>query len=331
MQRRGLGLLAAAVGVLVVAHAWTSVDTAADGGTTPLPAWFGTPALPPARIAGQLRSHGAPVAGTVHLRIHAADATVWRGLEVETDASGHFDFGVLRAGRYGLLAEAPGQMSRTAIVDPRDPTRADGAHVVELDACTQVDAVVRDEHDRPAAGVVLDLDGVTLATSDASGALHACYIASYDHPVLRARGYAASELTRVSRDAASSPRVETLVPSPPIHGHATDEDGRPAANAEVMARIHHVVLADGDTLPIRDGTWVGTQTDASGDFVFDDLAPAPAARYAVAVTTAGTTRPDTRPPMPISPTSPMLVDLRPLAPPGRREGAPIARGRDFLH
>jgi len=224
-----------------------------------LPAWFGRPELPRQRIAGRLVQDvgGAPVAGTVHLRIDAPDATVWPGLDLETGPDGWFDFGELRVGRYDLFAVTPGETSRSFLVENRDPSAA--AVRVELAACTTFASAVGDAHGVPVAGAQLDISGVHVATTDAAGRFRVCFLPGSAPPVVRAPGYAAEPLAL--RDGVLVRDVR-LADSVTLHGHVTGADGRPAAGVSVQPMNVRDERESGTWIPLP----VQATTDAHGDF-----------------------------------------------------------------
>lgn len=84
-------------------------------GPSELPPWFGDRYRAPARIAGTVFGATGPM--TVRMVVDAPDPFVWAGAEVTTSATGEFDFGPMRAGRYVLVASGNGWLSRTVLVD----------------------------------------------------------------------------------------------------------------------------------------------------------------------------------------------------------------------
>ncbi|MBA3541323.1 MAG: hypothetical protein H0T79_17055, partial [Deltaproteobacteria bacterium] len=129
----------------------------ATAASVQLPAWFGLPSSPARRIAGQLWDGEVPLAGTVQLRIAAPDATVWTGIDQRTKPDGSFDFGELRAGRYVVLATAPGKTSRLVAIDTLEGAAADVAlHGYGCKPMTR--AVIAGG--RPLQGARVDVGGV---------------------------------------------------------------------------------------------------------------------------------------------------------------------------
>ena len=190
-----------------------------------LPSWFGLADRPARRIAGRLCRDGAPVAGTIHLRIEAPDATIWRGVDIDVGPDGWFDFGDVRAGRYYLLAIKPGETSRTVLVDTREAEAE--ALGIDLLPCTTVAASVRDLVGEPIAGAAVDLVGVVIARTARDGTFHTCFLRDSTKPVIRAEGYAAQSLGAHDTDGIR------LAPTIWLRGHVTAVDGDPAAGVAV--------------------------------------------------------------------------------------------------
>src|SRR5262245_53449566 len=137
-----------------------------------LPKWFGLPNAPARRIAGNLFDGDAPLAGTVHLRMEAPDATIWRGIDLQTGPDGAFDFGEQRAGRYNILATALGRTSRLVEVD----TRAAAAQQLAIYAyaCRPTTSTASSEAGKQIVNAEVDIGGVKVATTDGAGKFTVC-------------------------------------------------------------------------------------------------------------------------------------------------------------
>ena len=160
-------------------------------GQTTLPKWFGLPDSPAHRIAGQLFDANGPLVGTVHLRIEAPDATIWKGLDQTTTDDGHFDFGELRAGRYNILASAAGKSSR---LFRADTTTSDAtALAIYAYACTSISNRVVTTRGKPVASAQIDIGGVVMTTTDAAGRYSLCLTSETVFPAIRAPGYVARQ------------------------------------------------------------------------------------------------------------------------------------------
>ncbi|MCX5746257.1 MAG: hypothetical protein NT062_27585 [Proteobacteria bacterium] len=188
-----------------------------------LPPWFGRPHAPPHQVSGTLEG-----GGMVHLRMAAPDPTGWAGLDVAVRADGAFDLGPQRAGRYVLLATAPGRTSRVVEIDALD-----GDIVAELHAypCTSVTRVVR-AHRRPLEGATIDVGGVAIATTDRAGRFTACVNREPLVATVRARGFGATSVTFSLADTA---RDVELQPARDLAGDVTGVDGKRAAGLAVHA------------------------------------------------------------------------------------------------
>lgn len=225
-----------------------------------LPAWFGLPDLPGKKIAGQLLEGEAPVAGTVHLRIVAPDATIWTGVDLEVRADGRFDFGELRAGRYSLLATSNGKTSRVVDVDTR--SAAAEAVTIYVNACEPTTSTIRGNDEKPVAGAQIDLAGVVVATSDAAGSFTLCVNKESVVATVRAAGYAAESVWAYQGRIVREPQ---LAPSIKLQGRVVDASGKPVAGVAVQpVYVEQVRMSHGSAYgPIP----VQVTTNADGQFV----------------------------------------------------------------
>ncbi len=215
-----------------------------------LPRWFGLPSAAPRTIAGQVWDGEVPRAATVHLRIAAADPMVWTGVDRDTAADGRFDLGVQRAGRYTIVALAPGMTSRVIAVD----TLAAAADEVAIYAyrCAPSRGEVL-ANGRPLEGAHVELGGVTVATTDASGHYAICATGETLEATIRAPGYATT--------AAKLGAAVSLVESGTIAGDVVEINGKPAIGVAVEP-----IALDGETaLPIQ------TTTDNFGRFTLEGV------------------------------------------------------------
>ncbi len=235
-----------------------------------LPAWFGMPDVPARRIAGRLLDgESRPIAGTLHLRIDAPDATVWEGHDFTIDTDGHFDFGVLRAGQYTLFATAPSVTSRVLGVDTRTSDR--GALSLFLLPCSpQWRAVTTSS--APIAGARIDVAGTVIAETDANGAFSICANADPLPVVARAAGFA-PVMHRVSNTWMLEHFV--LARSIKLRGRVVRPQGQPVSGAAVQPLFVDPVHADLDPyerVRVRVPIPVQVITDEDGRFVMRGIA-----------------------------------------------------------
>lgn len=228
-----------------------------------LPTWFGSDDVPARRIAGLLSDGDGPVAGTIHVRIQAPDATIWKGLDREVGADGRFDLGELRAGRYQLLATAPGKTSRVVDVDTRT---ASGSPTVYLFACTPTTSTILGDDGKPVPNAQVDVGGVVIATTDAAGSYSVCINRERTTLYARAPGYAVTPIW-VSGQRIVNVR---LAVSFRLHGCVLDPSRIPSAGVAVQpVEVDQVRPTHGGgdvALPIQ------ATTDASGCFTLRGLA-----------------------------------------------------------
>jgi carboxypeptidase family protein len=227
-----------------------------------LPAWTTRPALPARRIAGRVVGEdGAPIAAIVHLRL-AEHPELWRGLDVATGARGRFELGVLPAGSYHLVAEAPGLGSR--VVEIRTDGGAgnmaqDGGDAeLILHACEQVRGEVT-VGGAPVVGARIAHGGVTLAHSDEDGRFELC--ATEPWLDVRAPGLALS--TEFGLEERGADVVAHLWPTQRFVGRVVDERGAPRPGVEVEP-----VIGDPGPRDHYPGATAAT-TDADGAFALE--------------------------------------------------------------
>jgi hypothetical protein len=229
-------------------------------GEKTMPAWFGLPNVPAKRIAGRLLENEQPLAGRLHLRIDAPDATIWTGIDLDVAPDGRFDFGELRAGRYNILALATGKTSRVVEVDTR--SAAADALTIYVYPCTPTTSTVTGNGGTPVAGAQVDLGGVVVATTDATGKFSVCINKESMLPTVRAVGYAAERVWAYEGQLA---RDAKLRPSIKLHGRVTDASGKPAASVAVQpVYVEQVQMSHGSAyseIPVQ------VTTDAEGRFV----------------------------------------------------------------
>ena len=116
-KRHRAGIRLGSVAIALLLFGWLMLR---DSGAPPthaptLPPWFGDANRPAARIAGNVI--GAPHAMTVHLLLDVPDPALWKWREVHTSASGEFDLGPTRPGRYRMFAHGNGWLSRVVTID----------------------------------------------------------------------------------------------------------------------------------------------------------------------------------------------------------------------
>lgn len=223
---------------------------------TELPSWFGLVDASERRIGGQLLDLDQhPVAGTVHLRIDAPDATVWIGRDIETGADGRFDFGVLRAGQYTLFATAHDRTSRVLEVDTRYTNRI--ALPLYVHPCTRQSRTIHTREGRPIADAQIDIAGTLIATTNANGAFETCTNADPVPIAVRASGFAPT----IERITTGLPVPIVLAPSVKLRGRVVGPRGLPLAGVSVQP------------LPFEDSPPSPTQstTDRAGRFVLHGL------------------------------------------------------------
>ena len=229
-------------------------------GEKTLPPWFGLPNVPARKVAGQLLEGEQPVAGKVNLRIDAPDATIWTGIDLDVGPDGRFDFGDQRAGRYNVLATANGMTSRLVAVDTR--SAAADALAIYVYPCTSTTSVVQGSAGKPVAGAQIDVGGVVVATTDASGRFNVCLNRETMFPTVRAVGYAAQELWAYEGQLRSE---RPLAPSIKLPGRVTDPSGKPAVGVAVqpvyVEQVHWSHGSPYSDIPVQ------VTTDAEGRFV----------------------------------------------------------------
>ena len=225
-----------------------------------VPGWFGQPTSPARKISGQLLDGEQPIAGTVHLRIAAPDATVWTGIDLNVGVDGRFDFGALRAARYKILAMAPGKTSRVVDIDTRSADATGLA--IYANGCTATTSTIVTEDGKPVSGAQVDIDGVVIATTDVAGKFSVCLNMESMVLTVRAVGYAAQDAWayegRIVRDAVLAPTIE-------VRGRVVAASGAPMAGVAVQpVYVEQVQLDHGSAygdIPVQ------ATTDGDGRFV----------------------------------------------------------------
>ncbi len=262
---------AVVVAVLVGACRSTNVtpDTAplAEPAADP-PPWFGT--VGARHIAGKLvDAEGHPLAGTIHLRLSAPDATVWAGIDREVGADGHFAFAAPRAGRFTLFATAPGATSRVVDVDA---LMADAIDItVFAFPCTPQSRAVQSASGDAIANARIDIAGTIIAHTDKHGGFSVCANRRPLVAAIHASGFAAT-----TRQIASTP--DTVTPSRPhvldrgivIRGRILDAAGNPLPNFGVQPQFVYKPQMSHGSPSVPDVPLVVT-SDADGRFVFREL------------------------------------------------------------
>lgn len=215
------------------------------------------------RVAGTVFVERVPAAGAT---VRLVDGRSGEERSVQSDATGHFDFGGVLIGRYAVLAEVPHATGAAVIADLRNPTAAPPADQLRLVAHT-CEAVLH--------GVIRDASGGTIAKarivetarfmsgpgvdSGEDGSYELCVSIGNSSIAVRADGYA----DVVAQVAAYGKlrRDFDLVPEAVVAGRAVRaDDGSPVAGARVT------LMAD---RPRMDGVpFFAAISDSDGQFRF---------------------------------------------------------------
>jgi hypothetical protein len=243
---------------------WLAVTACGDASQpAPPPAWSHRPGAPARPIAGNLYAGAEPLAGRVSLRLDAPDPSAWPGRDVDTTADGRFDFGLLPAGRYTIVAAAAGRISRVVDVDTRDDACAGlaiYAYPCPVDTWTVL------HQGAPVPDAVVEVGGVAVAVSDASGQVAVCQ-RHVRRAVLRAPRHGAVALWD---HGAHHRRIVDLPAAAAVSGAVVGDDGAPVVGAAVQPIVaieQH--LNDDSRVPA--GLALGV-TDAHGRFTVPALA-----------------------------------------------------------
>jgi len=102
------------------------------GPEAPPPTWFAKAGAKARRIAGKVTLDGKPIRATVVLHSLLTRAGVSAPTTTPTDDQGSFDFGMLAAGAYTVVASAEGYVAAIAAFDSSDPTLKPPADQLEL-------------------------------------------------------------------------------------------------------------------------------------------------------------------------------------------------------
>lgn len=189
------------------------------------------------RIAGTVFLESAPAAGAT---VRLVDGRSGAERVVQTDATGHFDFGGVLLGKYSVLAEVSHATGAITFVDLRNPTPTTPADQLRLVAHT-CEAVLQ--------GVIRDASGGTIAKarvvetsgfmtgpgveSEEDGSYELCVSIGNNSIAVRADGYADA----VAQVAAYGKlrRDFDLVPEAVVAGRAVRaDDGSAVPGARVM-------------------------------------------------------------------------------------------------
>lgn len=241
--------------------------------------WLVEPGVAPRRVAGVVRSKGAPVAGArVTLHSYGSGLAAMAPPTVETGADGRFEFGAMPAVQYVGSAMTNDRRNAQVRIDLADPRTA-----------PPPDELVLELRDCPAwfEGYVFDAGGGVIAGARVESSIRhlalassAATVAPFDAVETDERGayrlcgeYASG--VRVSADGYGTVWLESraqdgdvyLVPAASIRGRVVDQDGMPVTRATVALR--------GRLLSERIAV-----VDGGGGFAFDGVAPG---RYELAV------------------------------------------------
>jgi hypothetical protein len=234
---------AVALGVAAVGAAF---DDAGDGGRTVCECTVdGAPpeslvaSHAPRPIAGHV--YGRWADGTyVTLRLADPYAEQWKGRDAYVQPDGSFDFGVLPAAAYQLVASRRGEIvSRVVRVRTDGLVRnewQDGEDVeVYADTCAHhTIRVVDAASGAPIAGATLRLGGVRRWTTDREGTTDSCVVGDGSGAVLIVgapdRASQALFVPARAREVAVA-----LWPAVHVRGRVVDRDGRPVTNVLVTA------------------------------------------------------------------------------------------------
>ncbi len=237
------------------------VEPAADP-----PPWFGAAGTP--RIAGSLvDATGHPLAGTIHLRLSAPDATIWAGIDQTVGADGHFAFAAPRAGGYTLFATAPGATSRVVDVDART---GDAEVTVFAFPCLLQSRAVQSASGDAIAHARIDIAGTIIAHTDNRGGFSVCANRRPLVAAIHASGFAATtRRIATTPDAVTPSRPHVLDRGIVIRGRILDAAGNPLANVGVQPQFVDRPRRT-HAPPMPDVPLVVT-SDADGRFVFREL------------------------------------------------------------
>ncbi len=213
-------------------------------------AWAGEAGFPEREIAGRVTLDGQPYPGaTVRLESAATDAGAIPAPEMITAADGAFAFGRRRAGRFVLVAEAPGMTGDRAFLDLRDPAGKPAPERVELrlERCAaSLFGTVQD-----ASGGVVSLARVAAASgpavlSDDEGRYELCVPMGRASLLASADGYGT---VAVDRAVYGRDRLDlSLLPEVVIVGRVVQAgDGSPVADALVSVMATSWEDRDGAT------------------------------------------------------------------------------------
>lgn len=203
-------------------------------------------ALTPARLSGVVRRRGQPapsylVAASALAAVEdPKGARVERASEATSDETGRYELTLWSAGRYVLMLRSPSGRPVGGHKTLTTPGDDDQTVDFELDASAFTGTVV-DEAAQPVAGAVVGLttwDGVTRATTDASGAFEIDVIGE-GAATLKAikEGYTPSEEVKlqVVKDAPIPPVTLVLKHKRSIQGTVVSAAGDPVAGALVTS------------------------------------------------------------------------------------------------
>lgn len=220
-------------------HAGSAAGPSAGGARTAgrIPSWFAPPGAAQKRIAGRVILDGKPAAGaTVALHSVLTRARLVAPVELTTDTKGAFDFGLVVAGSYQVVASSPNTVADIANVDLADPARTPPADQLVLELRTCANAVVGtvfDASGNKLAGIHVRRNGLVGADTDAQGAYRVC--APYDQIEVEYSGDGYGSVTLTIGVRGETRRDVVLVPEAVVTVLAVRaEDNRPVADAHVF-------------------------------------------------------------------------------------------------
>jgi len=243
-----------------------------------IPPWIPQVGVSGRRIAGRVRSAGGPVGGALVRLALATPEVVQPIAERRSGPDGAFDFGVQPATSFAVSAEAPELTPSSTVVSVADPRATPDQIVLELGGCrSRLYGSVVDASGGGVARARLLSAERSGTESDASGAYSLCLPDGGSSVRVRveADGYGTVELP--FRLFGEFHHDVVLVPEAVLVGQVVADDGRPVADARVIATpddvdwLHHVTTG-----------WA--TADRDGRFQIAGLAPG---RFRVTASAAG--------------------------------------------
>ena len=134
-------------------HPTSAVLSKNNRSGAPVPTWFTTPNATARKIAGRVTLNGAPIKdAVVSLQSELTRAGYTAPIELRTDASGAFDFGVHAPARYDIAASSPGTTAALLSIDLANPALKPAADRLELrlrDCSVSIAGTIYDASNNP--------------------------------------------------------------------------------------------------------------------------------------------------------------------------------------